>query len=207
MINGIGSGAGYYTPLFSTNSTGGVAGNGASGLAQTQQKLFGAIDGDGDGSISRSELTGFLNKTAAAAGGSGDQTQAANSLFARMSAGSGSISLRQFESNAGALVSQLKSELASADSSTGTSAANSALLANLKQVAQTLAAGSAASIAGAQHGTAAQGVGDTGGHNHHGRAGHGHAGGGSLISQFMQQYQSAGATSGMTAGSSVSTSA
>lgn len=193
MISAIGSASSFLSSLFGTNGTN--SSNASSSLAQTEEQLFASIDTNGDGSISQSEFSGFLNKTAAAAGDNASQTQAANSLFAQMSGGSGSISLQQFEANAGGLVNQLQSEIAVGSASgTGSSSTTSDLLSQLTQSAQTLAAGSAASIASSSSSTtASSNTSNTGstGHHHH----HGHGGGSPLISQFLQQYQATGATS------------
>jgi hypothetical protein len=204
MINGIGSSASYFSSLFGTSSTNSTsASNSASQLAQTEEKLFASIDSDGNGSISQSEFSSFLNQSAAAAGTSAPSQSAANTLFGQMSGGSDSISLQQFQSNAGDLVSQLQSEIA-AGKSGGASSDATALLTQLAQSAASLAAGSAAGIASSSSSSAAsntQNTANSGQHHHHG-----HGGGGSLISQFMQQYQAAGATPA-TATSTVSASA
>jgi hypothetical protein len=208
MISGIGNSSSYLSSLFGTNGTG--SSNASSSLSQTEEELFASIDTDGSGGISQSEFSSFLNKTAAAAGDNTSQTQAANSLFSQMSGGSSSISLQQFQANAGDLVTQLQSEIAagSASSTSGsssTSSTTSALLSQLTQSAQTLAAGSAAGIANASNSSSTSNTNNTSnstGHHHH----HGHGGGSSLISQFLQQYQSTGATSA-TATSTISASA
>jgi EF hand len=194
MISGIGSSASYYSSLFAANGTSGPGTtNSASQLAQTEEKLFAAIDSNGDGSISQSEFSNFLNQTAAATGASTPTQAASNTLFSQMSGGGGSISLQQFEANAGDLVSQLQSEIAAGQSSS--SSATSALLSQLSQSAASLAAGSAASITAASQSNAASNTNNTSNSGHHHHHGHGGGGGGSLISQFMQQYQAAGATS------------
>ncbi|MGH8322504.1 MAG: hypothetical protein ACRETD_01685, partial [Steroidobacteraceae bacterium] len=195
MISGIGSSTSYCSSPFATNGTSNS--NSSSSLAQTEQQLFCAIDANGDGGLSQGELTNFLDKTAAATGGSSNQTQAAAALFSRMSNGSGSISLQQFQSNAGDLVTQLQSERAAgsaASSGSSSSSATSSLLSQMVQSAQSLAAGSAAAIANSTSSSATSNTNNsssTGQHHHHGHGG----GGSSLISQFMQQYQAAGATS------------
>lgn len=192
MISGIGNSPGFYS---GTNST--------SSLAQSEERLFAAIDTNGDGGISQSEFSNFLDEAGVAAGGSSGQPAAANALFAQMSGGSGSIGLQQFQANAGDLVTQLQKEMAAGSSGTssagGTSGANgsaaiSDLLSQLTQAAQSLVAGSAAGIANAQNSATNTSQASSSGSHHHGH-GHGHGGGGSLISQFMQQYQAAGATS------------
>ena len=192
MMNGIGSSSSYYSS------------NSANSLSQTEEKLFAAIDTDGDGSITQSEFSNFLNQSASASG-SGAPTQAAETtLFGQLSGGGDSISLQQFQANAGDLYSQLQSEIA-AGKSGDTSTAASALLTQLSQSAASLAAGSAAGIASSSSSSAASNThntSNTGHHSHHGHGGHG----GSLISQFMQQYQAAGATPA-TSGATVSTSA
>jgi hypothetical protein len=188
MISGIGASASYFNSLFATHGPSGSGGtNSATPLAQTEEKLFAAIDSNGDGSISQSEFSSFLDQSAAAAG-AGAPPQAA-ALFNQMSGGSGSISLQQFEANAGDLVGQLQSEI-SAGKSGGGSSAISTLLSQLSQSMASLAAGSAASIASSSQSNAASNTNNTGDSAHH----HHHGGhGGSLISQFMQQYQAAGA--------------
>lgn len=196
MISGIGNSASYWSSLFATNNTSSSsATSGSTSLTQTEQQLFAGIDTDGDGGISQSEFTRFLNQTAQAAGNTSDQTQAANALFAKMSGGSGSISLQQFEADAGDLVTQLQSEIAAGSASAGSasSSATSSLLSQLAQSAQSLASGSAASIATPSSSQASSNNANTSNgqsHHHHGREV-----GSSLISQFMQQYQAAGATS------------
>lgn len=191
MISAIGSASSYLSSLFGTNGTN--SSNASSSLAQTEEQLFASIDTNGDGSISQSEFSGFLNKTAAAAGDNASQTQAANSLFAQMSGGSGSISLQQFEANAGGLVNPLQSEIA-AGSASGTGSSSATEILSQLQSAQTLAAGSAASIASSSSSnTASSNTSNTGGTGHHHH--HGHGGGSPLISQFLQQYQATGATS------------
>jgi hypothetical protein len=187
MISGIGSSTNYFSSLFATNGTSGSSST--SSLSQTEEKLFARIDTNGDGSVSQSEFSNFLNQTAAASGGSVNTTQA-NALFAQMSNGGNSISLQQFESNAGNLVTALQSEAAAGSSSSTSS--TSALLSQLTQSAQQLVAGSAAGITSPQNSNSTSNTNSsnsTGQHHHHG-----HGAGGSLISQFMQQYQAAGAT-------------
>jgi hypothetical protein len=190
MISGIGASASYFNSLFATHGPSGSGGtNSATPLAQTEEKLFAAIDSNGDGSISQSEFSSFLDQSAAAAGAGAPPQAAASALFNQMSGGSGSISLQQFEANAGDLVSQLQSEI-SAGKSGGGSSAIAALLGQLSQSMASLAAGSAASIASSSQSNAASNTNNTGNSAHH----HHHGGhGGSLISQFMQQYQAAGA--------------
>jgi hypothetical protein len=195
MINAIGASSSFFSSLFATSGTSGTsstgASNSASPLAQTEEKLFAAIDTNGDGGISQSEFSSFLNKSAGAAGAGAPTDAASNALFGQMSGGSNSISLQQFQANAGDLVSQLQSEIAAGQSSSASPA--DSLLSQLAQSAASLAAGSAASIASSASSTATSNThntGNGGGHHHH----HGGQGGGSLISQFMQQYQAAGAT-------------
>lgn len=192
MMNGIGSSSSYYSA------------NSASRLSQSEEKLFAAIDTNGDGSLSQGEFGSFLNQSAATAG-AGAPTQAAQStLFGQLSGGGDAISLQQFQANAGDLFSQLQSEIA-AGRSGSTSTGASALLSQLSQSAASLAAGSAAGIASSSSSSATSNThntGNTGHHSHHGHGGHG----GSLISQFVQQYQAAGATPS-TAPATVSTSA
>jgi hypothetical protein len=189
MISGIGSSMSFYnnSSLFATNGANSTSGSSSSSsLAQTEQRLFAAIDTNGDGGISQSEFTNFLDQTSAAGGSNPSQAAA---LFSQMSNGGNSISLQQFESNAGDLVSALHSQTP-AGSSSSSSSAVSALLSNLTQSTQSLIAGSAAGIANSTNSTATSNTQNAsgGGHHHHGH------GGGSLISQFMQQYQAAGAT-------------
>jgi hypothetical protein len=201
MISDIGNNTSYYSSLFATNSTNGSsAGSGSASLAQVEQQLFASIDTNGNGSISQGEFTSFLNKTAASAGNASDQTQAANALFAKMSGGTGAISLQQFQADAGDLLSQLQSEIAAGSASTpttGSSSATSSLLSQLAQSAQALVSGSAASIASPSNSSATSSSNhstNTSGHHRH----HGGEVGNSLISQFMQQYQAAGGTSAAT---------
>ena len=201
MISGIGSSTNYFNSLFATNGTG--SSSGTSSLAQTEEKLFARIDTNGDGSLSQSEFTSFLDHAAAAGGGSAPSTAQANALFSQMSNGSNSISLQQFESNAGDLVTALQSEIAAGSSSSATSSMSS-LLSQLTQSAQSLVAGSAAGITSHNSSNATSNTNSSNGTGHHHR--HGHDGGGSLISQFMQQYQAAGATTA-TVSSTLSTTA
>jgi len=200
MISGIGSSTNYFNSLFATNGTNGSSGT--SSLAQTEEKLFAGIDTNGDGSLSQSEFTSFLDQAAAATGGTAPSTAQANALFSQMSNGGSSISLQQFESNAGDLVTALQNEIA-AGSSSGTSSTSS-LLSQLTQSVQSLVAGSAAGITSptSSNSTSNTNSSNSTGHHHH----HGHGGGGSLISQFMQQYQAAGATTA-TAAATLSTTA
>jgi len=190
MISGIGSSMSYFnSPLFATNGANSTSGsNSSSRFAQTEERLFAAIDTNGDGSLNQSEFTNFLDKTSAAAGG--NPSQAASALFSQMSNDGSSISLQQFESNVGNLVSALSGQ-PPAGSSSGSSSVVSTLLSNLTQSAQSLIAGSAAGIANSTNSTATSNTHDANGagHNHH----HRHSDG-SLISQFMRQYQAAGAT-------------
>lgn len=204
MINGIGSSSSYFSSLFApsgTNST--SAGSSATQLAQTEEKLFASIDTNGDGSVSQSEFSSFLDQSAAAAGASAPTQSAASTLFGQLSGGGDSISLQQFQANAGDLVSQLQSEIA-AGKSGGVSSDATSLLTQLAQSAASLAAGSAAAITSSSGSTTTSNTHNTSnsGQHHH----HGHGGSGSLISQFMQQYQAAGATA-TTAASTVSASA
>ena len=76
MIDGIGSSTSYLSSLFATNgsSASGSTTGSASSLAQTEEKLFAAIDSNGDGSISQSEFSSFLGQASGASGSS--QTQA-----------------------------------------------------------------------------------------------------------------------------------
>ena len=202
MMNGIGSSTSYYSSLFATNgASGSSASNSTSSLAPTEEKLFAAIDTDGDGSITQGEFSNFLNKSASAAGTGAPSQSAESALFGQISGGGDSISLQQFQANAGDLFTQLQSEIA-AGKSGSTSTASSTLLSQLSQSAASLAAGSAAGITGSSSSSATSNSPNTGHHSHRGHGGQG----GSLISQFMQQYQAAGATPGTTA-SSVSTSA
>ena len=201
MISGIGNDASYYSsmfgsPLASNSMNGSSAASGSTSLAQAEQQLFAGIDTNADGSISQSEFTGFLNKTAAAYGNTADQTQAANALFAKISGGGNSISLSQFQADAGDLVSQLQSEIAAGSGSTGTSTGSSAvssLLGQLARAAQALVSGSAASIATSSNSNTFSNSSNTRASQHHHHPGR--EVGNSLISQFMQQYQAAGATS------------
>ena len=201
MISGIGSSTNYFNSLFATNGTSGSSGT--SSLAQTEEKLFAGIDTNGDGSISQGEFSSFLGQAAAATGGTAPSTAQANALFSQMSNGGSSISLQQFESNAGDLVTALQNEIAAGSSSSGTSSTSS-LLSQLVQSAQSLVAGSAAGITSSNSSNATSNTNSSNstGHHHH----HGHGGGGSLISQFMQQYQAAGATT-TTAASTLSATA
>ena len=200
MISGIGSSTNYFNSLFATNGTSGTSGT--SSLAQTEEQLFAGIDTNGDGSISQGEFSSFLGQAAAATGGTAPSTAQANALFSQMSNGGSSISLQQFESNAGDLVTALQNEIAAGSSSSGTSSTSS-LLSQLVQSAQSLVAGSAAGITSSNSSNATSNTNSsnsTGHHHHHG------GGGGSLISQFMQQYQAAGATT-TTAASTLSATA
>ena len=203
MISGIGSSTNYFNSLFATNGTSGSSGT--SSLAQTEEKLFAGIDTNGDGSISQGEFSSFLGQAAAATGGTAPSTAQANALFSQMSNGGSSISLQQFESNAGDLVTALQNEIAagSSSSSSGTSSTSS-LLSQLVQSAQSLVAGSAAGITSSNSSNATSNTNSSSSTSHHHH--HGHGGGGSLISQFMQQYQAAGATT-TTAASTLSATA
>jgi hypothetical protein len=200
MISGIGSSTNYFSSLFATNGTSGSSST--SSLAQTEEKLFAGIDTNGDGSISQSEFSSFLGQAAAATGGTAPSTAQANALFSQMSNGGSSISLQQFESNAGDLVTALQNEIAAGSSSSGTSSTSS-LLSQLVQSAQSLVAGSAAGITSSNSSNATSNTNSSNSTSHHH---HGHGGGGSLISQFMQQYQAAGATT-TTAASTLSATA
>ena len=202
MISGIGSSTNYFSSLFATNGTSGSSST--SSLAQTEEKLFAGIDTNGDGSISQGEFSSFLGQAAAATGGTAPSTAQANALFSQMSNGGSSISLQQFESNAGDLVTALQNEIAAGSSASGTSSTSS-LLSQLAQSAQSLVAGSAAGITSSNSSNATSNTNssNSAAHHHH----HGHGGGGSsLISQFMQQYQAAGATT-TTAASTLSATA
>jgi hypothetical protein len=194
MIDSIGSSSSYYSPGTS-NST--------SRLAQTEEKLFAAIDTDGDGSITQSEFSNFLNQSASASGAGAPTQTAQTTLFGQLSGGGNAINLQQFQANAGDLFSQLQSEIA-AGKSGSTSTAASTLLSQLSQSAASLAAGSAAGVTGSSSSSATSNTHNTGNHSHHGHGGHSR--GSSLISQFVQQYQAAGATP-TTAAPTVSTSA
>lgn len=203
MINGIGSSANYFNSLFATNGTQGSSGS--SSLAQTEEKLFARIDTNGDGSLSQSEFTSFLSQASAATGSAAPSTAQANALFSQMSNGGNSISLQQFESNAGDLVTALQNEISASSSAASTSTSSaSSLLSQLAQSAQSMVAGSAAGITSHNSSNATSNTNGSNGTGHHRH--HGQDGGGSLISQFMQQYQAAGAT-GTTAASTLSTTA
>ena len=196
MISGIGSSTNYFNSLFATNGTSGSSGT--SSLAQTEEKLFARIDTNGDGSLSQSEFTSFLDQASAATGSAAPSTAQANALFSQMSNGGSSISLQQFESNAGDLVTALQNEIAAGSSSSSSASSTSELLSQLTQSVQSLVAGSAAGITSSNSSNATSNTNSSNstGHHHH----HGHGGAtGSLISQFMQQYQAAGATTTATA--------
>lgn len=189
MISAIGSGVGYPGPLTAGSSNANGAGStGATSLAQTEEKLFAALDTNGDGSISQTELQSFFSQVSARTGAA--QPADTSSLFSSLdSSGDGSISLQEFQSGAGDLVDQLRSQLA-----TGAAAATAAN-----------ANSSATSAANATDGTnAAQ---SHHSHHHHGGGGGG-AGQGGLIASLLQQYQASGAVSGAAAtGTAVSTTA
>jgi hypothetical protein len=204
MISGIGSSTNYYSSLFAAQGTSNGS-SGTSGLAQTEEKLFARIDTNGDGSLSQSEFTSFLDQAGAATGSAAPSTAQANALFAQMSNGGNSISLQQFESNAGDLVTALQKEIAAGSSSASSASSTSELLSQLTQSAQSLVAGSAAGITSRNSSNATSNTNSSNstGHHHH----HGHGGAGSLISQFMQQYQAAGATTTTTAATTLSTTA
>ena len=182
MINSIGSSSSYYNSLFATNGTSGTGStNSSSSLSQTEEQLFAAIDTNGDGSLSQTEFDNFLQQ----ASGSTNTTQA-NALFSQLSGGS--VSLQQFESNAGTLASALTGSSASGSSSSSSAAS---LLSQLQQSAQSLVSASAASITGSQNSSSTSNTNGSNSTGHHGHHGHG---GNSLISQFVQQYQAAGGT-------------
>ena len=202
MISGIGSSANYFNSLFAAQGTSGSSGT--SSLAQTEEKLFARIDTNGDGSLSQGEFTSFLDQASAATGSAAPSTAQANALFSQMSNGGNSISLQQFESNAGDLVTALQNEIAAGSSSSSSASSTSDLLSQLTQSVQSLVAGSAAGITSSNSSNATSNTNSsnsTSQHHHHG-----HGGAGSLISQFMQQYQAAGATTTTTA-ATLSTSA
>ena len=181
MINSIGSSSSYYNSLFATNGTSGTGStNSSSSLSQTEEQLFASIDTNGDGSLSQTEFDNFLQQ----ATGSTNTTQA-NALFSQLSGGGSSVSLQQFESNAGTLASALEG------SSTSGSSPASSLLSQLQQSAQSLVSASAASITGSQNSSSTSNTNGSNSAGHHGHHGHG---GNSLISQFVQQYQAAGGT-------------
>src|SRR6266702_2837909 len=116
MISSIGSSLACYGQSQSQSST--------TSLSQTEEKLFADIDTNGDGSVSKSELTSFLDKSSGAMGATQPSDSTVSSLFASMdSSGDGSISLSEFQSNASSLADQLRSQLAQAASSSGSSSA------------------------------------------------------------------------------------
>jgi hypothetical protein len=109
MISSIGNSLPYYGQT--------QAQSGTASLSQTEEKLFAQIDSDGNGSISKSELTNFLDKVSGSLGGTQPSGAAASSLFTSMdSSADGSISLSEFQGNASSLADQLRSQLAQATS-------------------------------------------------------------------------------------------
>jgi hypothetical protein len=72
MISSIGSSLPYYGQS--------QAQSGTASLSQTEEKLFAQIDSDGNGSISKSELTNFLDKVSGALGGTQPSGAAGSSL-------------------------------------------------------------------------------------------------------------------------------
>ena len=181
MISGIGGSFGSMYPGCGS-APGASSAASASSLAQTQEKLFAAIDTNGDGSVSQAELQSFFDKVSSATGNSQSDV---SSLFSSLdSSGDGSISLQEFQSNAADLVTQLRSQLASASSNANSSATSSG---------NATSASNSSQSSHAHH------------HHHHGGAGEGE---GSLVAQLLQQYgaTSSAAVSNAT-GTTVSTSA
>ena len=184
MISSIGSSLAYYGRSQSQGS--------AASLSQTEEKLFADIDTNGDGSVSKSELTSFIDKSSGAMGATQPGDSTVSSLFASMdSSGDGSISLSEFQSNASSLADQLRSQLAQAASSSGSSSA-----------------ATSASSSSSDGTTGASTSSTTGAHHHHHGAppaGGGDQGEGSLIAQLLQQYQDT--ASGASATATVSATA
>ena len=160
MISSIGSSLAYYGQTQSQSST--------ASLSQTEEKLFADIDTNGDGSVSKSELTSFLDKSSSAMGTTQPSDSTVSSLFASLdSSGDGSISLSEFQSNASSLADQLRSQLAQAASNITNSAD------------QQSGTGTSTSSTNGSH------------HHHHGAppAGGSDQSEDSLIAQLLQQYQ------------------
>ena len=184
MISSIGSSLACYGQSQSQSST--------TRLSQTEEKLFADIDTNGDGSVSKSELTSFIDKSSGAMGATQPSDSTVSSLFASMdSSGDGSISLSEFQSNASSLADQLRSQLAQAASSSGSSSA-----------------ATSASSSSSDGTTGASTSSTTGSHyHHHGAppAGGADSSEGSLIAQLLQQYQDT--ASGASATATVSATA
>src|SRR5262249_42240356 len=70
MISGIGGSPGYLAYPACGGASGASSTDSASSLAQTEEKLFAAIDANGDGSISQTEMQSFFNQVSAATGNS-----------------------------------------------------------------------------------------------------------------------------------------
>jgi EF-hand domain pair len=166
MISSIGSSPACYGQSQSQGSP--------ASLAQTEEKLFADIDTNGDGSVSKSELTSFLDKSSGAMGATQPSDSTVSSLFASMdSSGDSSISLSEFQGNASSLADQLRSQLAQAASNS-----SSAVTSASSSSSDGTTGASTSSTTGSHH-------------HHHGAppAGGGDQGEGSLIAQLLQQYQ------------------
>lgn len=204
MIGSIGSSLGYYGLSQTQSST--------TSLSQTEEKLFANIDSDGNGSISKSELTNFLDKVSGASGTTQPSDSAVSSLFTSMdSSGGGSISLSEFQSNASSLADQLRSQLAQAGSNSINSIAqqSGSSSASVAGSCGTDSSSSFGSSSAANSASSSSSDGSTGSstsstkgahhpHHHGSRAGGGNQGGGSLVAQLLQQYQNTGSASSST---------
>ena len=85
-------------------------------LAQLETQLFARIDTNGNGSISQSELTNFLNTLTSAKQSASPGANASSLLNALDTSGAGGISLQSFQSNIGTFLSALRSQLATTNS-------------------------------------------------------------------------------------------
>ena len=194
MSSAISSATAAWPSLFgSTCGAASSSSSGANGLAQAEQQLFAAIDTNGNGSISQSELTHFMSALSGSA--SPTPSSAASTLFGALatngsgssasSSSGGGISLQDFQSNISTFLTALRSQLAAATATGGANAAASA--------GATASASSAAASGspGSAHGM------------HHGHQGHG--GADALLASLMQQLSTSPVQSSGLAGVSLST--
>ena len=189
MSSAISSATAAWPSLFgSTCGAASSSSSGASGLAQAEQQLFAAIDTNGNGSISQSELTHFMSALSGSA--SPTPSSAASTLFGALatngsssasSSPGGGISLQDFQSNISTFLTALRSQLAAA---TATGGANAGATASASSAA-------ASGTPGSAHGM------------HHGHQGHG--GADALLASLMQQLSTSPVQSSGLAGVSLST--
>ena len=189
MSSAISSATAAWPSLFgSTCGAASSSSSGANGLAQAEQQLFAAIDTNGNGSISQSELTHFMSALSGSA--SPTPSSAASTLFGALatngsssasSSPGGGISLQDFQSNISTFLTALRSQLAAAAAA---GEANAGATASASSAAASGSPGSA-------HGM------------HHGHQGHG--GADALLASLMQQLSTSPVQSSGLAGVSLST--